>query len=1102
MKTLRGAKEILGLVLPPDPLTVTMFYPADESTNVSIASNIVVTFSEPIARGTGFIALKNATGTVIENFDAASSTLVMLSGATLTINPSADLNFSTGYRVELAAGTLQGLGGAQFAGTTSYNFSTLPTGADFASVVDLADIAAGTGGFAIHGQDAGDQSGNSVASAGDINGDGFDDLIIGAAFGDGANNGKSNAGDSYVVFGKATGFVAAVDLEDIAAGTGGFVMHGQDAMDLSGYSVASAGDINGDGFDDLIVGAAWGDGANDGKANAGDSYVVFGKAGGFNAAIDLGSIAAGTGGFVIHGQDVSDYSGSSVASAGDINGDGFDDLIVGAVFGDAANDAKPSAGESYVVFGKASGFDASLDLSNVASGSGGFVIYGQDANDASGWSVASAGDINSDGFDDLLIGARQGDAADNAKADAGDSYVVFGKATGFGAAVDLVNIAAGTGGFVVHGQDAGDQAGWSVASAGDINGDGFGDLIIGARWANGSNNTKAQAGDSYVVFGKAAGFGTAIALGDVASGVGGFVIHGQDANDGSGWSVASAGDINGDGFDDLLIGAHAGDAANNAKDGAGDSYVFFGKAAGFGAAVELSDIAAGVGGFVIHGQDAGDDSGYSLAPAGDINGDGFDDLIIGAQGGNAANNAKADAGDSYVIFGRDFKGLVTHPGTTSADNLSGSGGADVMVGGLGNDTLSGGAGADAIRGGAGADTILGGSGADRMDGGSGRDTADYITSGTGVRVNLAIHAQSGGDAQGDVLSDIEDVAGSDFGDALTGDASANALNGRAGNDTLDGGSGNDTVNGGDGNDSLAGGLNFDSLVGGTGNDTLRGGEQADTLLGGEGDDLLNGGKGTDSLDGGAGNDTLVGALGTDLLLGGDGIDTADYSGSTDGVVVNLGLAGAQQVSVATGLDTLAQIENLIGSNFNDTLSGDAGNNSLTGLLGNDVLTGLDGFDLLDGGAGDDNLNGGINADTLVGGLGNDFLSGGKGTDSLDGGDGNDSLTGGLGTDRLTGGAGADRFTFRTALDGSFNIDTLTDFVGGEDLIELSASIFGAFAGQVGNIVGTSANLAYDNTTGVLAYDPDGAGGNPAITFAILGTSTHPAALGNAFLIVA
>ena len=317
--------------------------------------------------------------------------------------------------------------------------------------------------------------------------------------------------------------------------------------------------------------------------------------------------------------------------------------------------------------------------------------------------------------------------------------------------------------------------------------------------------------------------------------------------------------------------------------------------------------------------------------------------------------------------------------------------------------------------------------------------------------------------------------------------------GTAFNDSIDGNNGDDTLNG------LSG---MDLLNGLAGNDTLRGGEQADTLLGGVGDDYLNGGKGTDSLDGGAGNDTLVGALGTDLLIGGDGIDIADYSGSTDGVAVNLGLAGAQQVSVATGLDTLAQIENLIGSNFNDTLTGDAGNNSLTGLLGNDVLTGLDGFDSLDGGTGDDNLNGGINADTLVGGAGNDFLSGGKGTDSLDGGDGNDSLSGGLGTDRLTGGAGADRFTFRTALDGTFNIDTLTDFVSGVDLIELSAVIFGAFAGQVGNTVGTGANLTYNNVTGVLAYDADGAGDGAPVTFAVLGTSSHPPSVGLDFLIVA
>src|SRR5262245_27832231 len=137
--------------------------------------------------------------------------------------------------------------------------------------IDLTNVAAGTGGFVIYGQDAGDRSGVSVASAGDINGDGYDDLIIGARYADGAGNTRNVAGDSYVVFGKASGFAAAIDLAAVAAGTGGFVIHGQDAFDNSGRSVSSAGDINGDGFDDLLIGAPFAAGGGNAQSQAGDS---------------------------------------------------------------------------------------------------------------------------------------------------------------------------------------------------------------------------------------------------------------------------------------------------------------------------------------------------------------------------------------------------------------------------------------------------------------------------------------------------------------------------------------------------------------------------------------------------------------------------------------------------------------------------------------------------------------------------------------------------------------------------------------------------------------------------------------------------------------
>jgi Ca2+-binding RTX toxin-like protein len=372
-----------------------------------------------------------------------------------------------------------------------------------------------------------------------------------------------------------------------------------------------------------------------------------------------------------------------------------------------------------------------------------------------------------------------------------------------------------------------------------------------------------------------------------------------------------------------------------------------------------------------------------------------------------------------------------------------------------------------------------------------------------LAAGTTIEHATGGDANDTVSGNAADNAlkGMRGSDLLRGMDGADSLSGGGGSDTLDGGNGNDVLDGGAGNDEASGGAGFDMLLGGPGHDLLRGGEQADNVIGGDGDDTLSGGKGTDSLDGGAGNDTLIGALGTDLLAGGDGTDTADYSTSPDGVSVNLLLTTAQLVSLATGLDTLLQIENLIGSALADTLTGTTGNNSLVGRSGDDTLAGESGFDFLDGGDGNDSLAGGLNADTLHGGAGSDFLGGGQGTDSLVGGDGNDTLVGGLGTDFLLGGAGSDHFVFRHALDGKVNIDTFGDLETGLDVVELSASIFVALAPSVGMRLGIGAHLVYNGSTGTLAYDADGAGAGLPVTFAVVGVGAHPATIGQDFLVV-
>lgn len=473
-------------------------------------------------------------------------------------------------------------------------------------VIDLVTQA----NIAYNGSDSSTQTGFSVAGAGDVNSDGFDDVVVGAP--SAAPNG-SNSGSTYVIFGSE----APTTPEDLTtlAPPQGFRIDGAATSDKSGRTVSGAGDVNGDGYDDLIIGAL---GVGSGStSNAGASYVVFGSASPAN--LNLGSPGSGWG-FRISGAARSDKSGTSVSGAGDFNDDGYDDVIVGAPEADANGG---NSGAAYVIFGAAAPGNVSLVSMTSTVG---IKLSGAAAADASGESVSGVGDVNDDGFSDVIVGAPGADK--NTRADSGSGYVVFGSATP--ASIGFASPPVGWG-FEIDGAAAGDTLGSAVSGAGDVNGDAIDDLIVGAPAAQPNN---ANSGSSYVIFGSV----NPTSPLDLASmtTAQGFRLDGVGGSK-SGRTVAGVGDLNGDGLGDVAVGAPL--TANNGSV-SGSSYVVFGSSE-IAAPIVLGSLTFGEG-FRVDGA-SGTQSGFYVAGAGDVNGDGKPDVLTGAPAGTVTA--------AYVVYG-------------------------------------------------------------------------------------------------------------------------------------------------------------------------------------------------------------------------------------------------------------------------------------------------------------------------------------------------------------------------------------------------------------------------------------------------------------------
>jgi hypothetical protein len=557
--------------------------------------------------------------------------------------------------------------------------------------------------------------GQSVAAAGDVNGDGYGDIIVGAPFFD---DGDLSEGAAWVFHGSASGIP---DGDPVTADAE--IQSNQFAAVL-GESVAGAGDVNGDGYDDVIVGAS-GYEKSLGRVDEGGAFVFHGGPSGIGNGTPSNADAELNGG--IGGINL----GIGVAGAGDVNGDGYDDVIVGAWQYEDGSSPQFEEGAAFIFHGGPSGIG---DQSALAADT---ELVGNQIQARMGWNVAAAGDVNGDGFSDVMVSAPWWEST-GAQSEEGGVFIYHGSASGVPngdpTTADTIIQSNQFQAYLGGSAKTGIEFGRGISGAGDVNGDGYGDVIIGSYWYD---QGQSNEGIALVFHGSASG----VPNGDPSTADA--LIQSNQADGLLGNSVAGVGDVNGDGYSDVVIGAPGLDSPG-ANSGA--ALVMLGSPLG------IADANPTTADFLLSVQ-TGSRCGNASSGAGDVNGDGYADVLIGC---HYYTEGQTHEGGAFVYEGGP-EGILDGNPTTAAtlieaiagDNLgtsvsnagdvNGDGYSDIIVGAQGYD---GGGGAFIFHGGE--DGI--------PDGGA--LTADTVLTGGQANSRFGFDVDGAGDVNGDGYSDV------------------------------------------------------------------------------------------------------------------------------------------------------------------------------------------------------------------------------------------------------------------------------------------------------------------------------------------------------------